>query len=151
MTVIAFDGKTLAADKRALNNGFASTVTKIGRTAPFGGDVVAWAVSGNLARGIAMKDWWLAGAKTDQFPAEGKDDWACFSLFGVSSGVPFVRLYESRKDFFDIETVPWAKGSGRDFALMAMRLGKTAEEAVRLTCELTVECGNGVDVIQVVP
>jgi hypothetical protein len=43
-----------------------------------------------------------------------------------------------------------ACGSGRDMALMAMHLGKSAFEAVRLTCELSVDCGNGIDVLELV-
>jgi hypothetical protein len=43
-----------------------------------------------------------------------------------------------------------AIGSGRDFALMAMHLGKSAFEAVRLTCELSIDCGNGIDALELV-
>ncbi len=38
-----------------------------------------------------------------------------------------------------------AWGCGSDFAIMAMRLGKSADEAVLLASEFSVECGMGVD------
>ena len=36
----------------------------------------------------------------------------------------------------------------RNFALMAMHLGHDARRAVELTCELSVDCGNGVGVLR---
>jgi hypothetical protein len=41
-----------------------------------------------------------------------------------------------------------AVGSGRDFALMAMRLGKSAEEATRLTLEFDSWSGGEVEVLK---
>ena len=39
----------------------------------------------------------------------------------------------------------FAIGSGRDFALAAMYLGKTAAQAVEVACVFDSGCGNGVD------
>jgi hypothetical protein len=42
----------------------------------------------------------------------------------------------------------WAWGSGRDFALAAMHLGKTAAEAVEVACLFQSDCGLGVDHVE---
>ena len=41
----------------------------------------------------------------------------------------------------------FAIGSGRDFALAAMHLGKTAVEAVEVACHFDSGCGNGIDTL----
>ena len=139
MTVIAWDGKTLAADKRSVNDGYASSVTKIFRA----GDCLV-GMSGCLARGHAMYQWFAAGHDPEKFPEETTDDWALLLVI-FPSGV--VWKYESREHPFVIESQPCAGGSGRDFALMAMHLGCDARRAVELTCELSVACGNGIDTL----
>lgn len=47
-----------------------------------------------------------------------------------------------------LECSLYAMGHGRDFALAAMHCGKSAREAVELTCKLDVYCGNGVDTLE---
>jgi ATP-dependent protease HslVU (ClpYQ) peptidase subunit len=42
-----------------------------------------------------------------------------------------------------------ALGSGRDFALAAMYLGKNAREAVEIAMEFDLETGKGVDCLEV--
>ena len=72
MTCIAFDGKTLAADKLACMNGLRNTVTKIHRVGPLlvGG-------AGDSAFIGAMIEWIKAGREPKDFPAaqRDKDDW----------------------------------------------------------------------------
>src|SRR5690606_552325 len=71
MTVIAFDGKTLAADKRMCQGGgMARTVTKIARTSS--GELLA--ITGGLDVGRELEAWYLMGAKVVDFPAKAKDD-----------------------------------------------------------------------------
>ena len=47
--------------------------------------------------------------------------------------------------FYEDET--FAIGCGRDFALAAMHLGKTAREAVEVAIALDSGCGNGIDAL----
>jgi hypothetical protein len=44
-----------------------------------------------------------------------------------------------------------AVGSGRDFALSAMRLGRTAREAIELACEFDVFTGGPITVLDLLP
>jgi hypothetical protein len=140
MTVIAWDGKTLAADKRALNNSFASTVTKIFRA---DADTLI-GIAGNLARGIEIMRWIAAGSVVGNFPKETTDDWTVLLVIHRDGTV---EKYESREYPFVIEERFCVTGSARDFALMAMHLGHGARKAVELTCELSMDCGNGIDVL----
>ena len=141
MTVIAWDGKTLAADKRASNSGLARTTTKIFQVGPalvgFCGDADASA---------EMLAWVCGGCVPGSFP-EGnrdKDGWAqC--VFIDASGL---RIYERTPYAIQIEDAFWAGGSGRDFAIAAMHLGKSARDAVEIACLYETGCGNGIDTLE---
>ena len=139
MTVIAWDGKSLAADKAATSVGYSRTVTKIHRV-PQG--VVGFAGNGEDA--LELLNWFQQGAKAEDYPKWDKDsttsamlakpDGTCWSY----GRLPYPQQCE---DAFD------AMGAGRDYALAAMYLGSSAEEAVRVACALDVTCGKGVDVL----
>lgn len=142
MTVIAWDGKTLAADRRALLSGVPMAVTKIFKV----GDNLA-GFSHTMSRGLALVQWLKDGANAAAFPKpEDKDDYA--NLLVVSPGGALFKYENSPNPIIYEPGQQFAMGSGRDFALMAMLLGKTAREAVDLTCGLTVECGNGIDTLE---
>ncbi len=144
MTVIAWDGKTLAADKRAVTYGRVSTVTKIFRESRQGIEFLI-GLSGCLPRAIAMRHWWRRGEHEPEFPRQdGTDDWACLTVI-TSAGA--VLRYESVAFPLEINPGMAAAGGGRDYALMAMHLGMNAHEAVRLTCQLSHDCGNGIDTL----
>lgn len=138
MTVIAWDGITLAADKRSISSGLARTVTKIFRV---GNSVVA--IAGSLDQGLLMVEWVRNGCNPDTFPDSQKDsdDWATVVVANESG----VRSYERTPYPIIIEDTFWAAGSGRDFALTAMHLGKTAAEAVNIASIFQSDCGNGCD------
>lgn len=74
MTVIAWDGTTLAADKRTGLGTFINTTTKIFRL----DDNTFCGYTGNQDFGEQMVAWYKAGAKAEDFPASqrDKDDWA---------------------------------------------------------------------------
>ena len=140
MTVIAWDGKTLAADKRATNNGRATTVTKLFRHGEY-----RLAVSGELVKGLEMIEWLRGGAAPEKLPAFQKtSDFVAVLRIGPDGAY----LYENSHIPFKIEEPFYAMGSGRDFALMALHLGSPAARAVELTNELDTTCGNGVDVME---
>jgi ATP-dependent protease HslVU (ClpYQ) peptidase subunit len=141
MSIIAFDGKTVAADKRQTDNcGLARTVTKIFRHR---GMVVA--VVGNYVTGIEMVEWWRAGAVPSDFPASAREDKTTIIAIGPNS----VLVYTNNPYPVRQEDAQAAFGSGRDFAIAAMALGKTAIEAVELACRFQSDCGNGIDVMEV--
>ena len=142
MTVIAWDGHAMAADKMQSHGGLHATTIKVhklpdGRLA--GG-------AGNAALIGEMLYWLAAGADPAKFPTQQRNEKECTSMLVVSrSGA--VLQYESTPHPLVIQNKYWAIGSGRDFAIMAMHLGKTATEAVELASQLCNDCGNGVDTL----
>lgn len=140
MTCIAWDGKTLAADKRADIGGAHNTTTKIYRV---GEALVGF--SGDAAIGRAMLDWYRAGADPLKFPDCQKDRDKCCSFLVIKNGR--VSKYEHTAFPFDIENEQTAMGSGRDYARAAMYLGKTATEAVAVASLFDPGCGNGIDTL----
>lgn len=139
MTVIAWDGKTLAADKRCLSAWRAGTVTKLHG---INNKSVA-AIAGDLAKGMEMIQWLRDGAIPGSFPAAQRT--SEYVLVAELRHGGLLYLYEGSPVPFRVEDKVWAGGSGRDFALMAMHLGHSAVDAVKLTSVLTQGCGNGVN------
>lgn len=140
MTVIAWDGRTLAADKRATSGGgIGRTVTKI---ASHGGALLAMTGSWDVA--AELREWWKAGAVPDAFPAKARDDVA--TLIVIREGAVFT--YASGPYPMTIEAQKCAFGSGRDFAEAAMYLGKNASDAVAVACVFQTDCGNGIDTLE---
>ena len=141
MTVIAFDGKTLAADKRATSGGgIARTVTKIAR----GLNGELFAMTGDWDVAAEMREWFKAGADPGQFPARARDDKATLIVFTANR----IDTYNTGPYPMQIESEQCAFGSGRDFAEAAMFLGHDAAEGVRVACHFQTDCGNGIDVLR---
>lgn len=138
MTVIAFDGKTLAADKMSCSHGYGYTVTKIHRLRD--GGIAAFSGDGDSA--MALLAWLDAARNPATYPEQQRDnDTSAFVVQPDGSRWSYGKTpYPQR-----IECQLYAMGHGRDFALAAMHCGKTAREAVELACALDVFCGNGID------
>jgi 20S proteasome alpha/beta subunit len=141
MTVIAWDGKTLAADKRVSQCGIARTTTKIFRI----GELLAGS-SGVTNEGAEIIEWVRRGRNPEDFPAHFRGEKSECQVLVVENGIcksydgsPYAVVYE---DSF------YATGSGRDYAMAAMACGKSAAEAVGIACRFETGCGNGVDVLE---
>jgi hypothetical protein len=141
MTVIAWDGHTLAADKRGSGGNSILTTTKIFRVK---GCLVGY--TGQLVFGQQMLAWFEAGENIPDFPPSqrDKDDWSLLLVVRPSGKL---QLYERVPYPVTYEDKLFAVGSGADYALAAMHCGKTAAEAVELTSRLDSSCGNGVDIL----
>ncbi|HCZ49097.1 MAG TPA: hypothetical protein DCZ11_08840 [Gammaproteobacteria bacterium] len=140
MTVIAWDGKTLAADKRTCSGTLIGVTTKIRRLR---GHLCG--VTGQLDFGEQMFAWFDAGADPEGFPQSqrDKDDWAGLVAIDLSGRI---LRYERTPYPLVVEQQKAAWGSGRDFALCAMvRFGVSAREAVEIASMFDCGCGNGVD------
>lgn len=143
MTVIAWDGRTLAADKRAVNAGHKSTTTKIRRTAS--GDLIG--ASGDQDVATALMAWYERGADESKFPANRNNDGYPRAYLLVVQRSRVMR-FECEPHPLLVEDPFYAMGSGRDYALAAMHLGYSAAEAVEVACALDTGCGNGMDALE---
>ena len=140
MTVIAWDGKTLAADKMAVvGTHKGGTTTKIFR---WEGGLCG--LAGGMAQGLAVIDWLQNGADKDSFPKDPEHE----SSILVITNCRKVLYYEDSPIALPFENTFHAIGSGRDYALAALYLGKSAKEAVEIACQLDAYCGNGVDTLE---
>jgi hypothetical protein len=142
MTTIAFDGKTLAADKRTSFGGLHATTIKVHRV---NGLLVAGC--GTSALICEMRAWLESGADPKEFPAAQRDTKECASVLVIHPNGD-IRQYESSPYPLVILDKHWAIGSGRDFAMAAMYLGKTAVEAVEVASVFDTNTGNGVDSLE---
>ena len=143
MTCIAWDGKTLAADKRTNYATSITTTTKIERMP----DGALIGCAGNAAKSAALRAWFRDGRAVEKYPAaqlvdETTVDCICIEPDGrchVYQSTPHPVLIEER--FFSF-------GCGSNYALAALYLGKTAREAVEVACALDSGCGNGIDTLE---
>lgn len=146
MSVIAWDGKTLAADKRAVMGTLIVATTKIFRITNYneGGALVGYA--GDAAAGEEMLHWFKNGAIPEKLPAAQRDknDWVGLLVIWATGAI---WKYENTPHPVKLMPQKFAIGSGRDFGLAAMHLGKTAKEAVEIACLFDNTCGDGVDVL----
>lgn len=142
MTVIAWDGERLAADRLADSNGLARSVTKIRLLR---GHLCG--ASGRTAYCQAMFAWFEGGAEPGAYPRwQDSDDYADFVAI-----TPDRRIlkWERTPHPIEYEDQHFAMGSGRDYAMAAMHLGKTAVEAVEVASHFEIGCGNGIDVLEI--
>lgn len=115
MTVIVWDGKTLAADKRATcGGGISRTVTKIKRSGEF-----LLGMSGDWDIACALRAWWESGAEPANFPDCAREGDA--TLMVLRPG--YIATYQSGPYPLPIEAERCAFGSGRDYAEATMHLG----------------------------
>ena len=138
MSVIAWDGKSIVADKMMTEGDFHSVATKLYKLDH--GVIVGFA--GDLAQGLMLMDWYTGGQKKDDFPKfQATDEWT--RLIVVKEKRLFI--YDKLPVPIPIRDEYHAFGCGRDYAIGAMAMGATAREAVEITCKHSVYCGNGID------
>lgn len=144
MTVITWDGKTLAADKQGTTSDMRVVVTKIKRLPS--GAVVAWC--GTQEGGLEMAQWYVGGADPTKWPAaQSAPDWT--RLVVAENGK--VVYFETRPIPQPLKEPFHAWGSGRDYAMGALAMGADAKKAVEITSQFCTTCGMGVDSFEVGP
>lgn len=139
MTTIAWDGKTLAADKQATSNGLIHTTTKIfeHRTGLYG-------ITGNFAHGIAVYKWITEqGADPKLYPPNPTNDDYGYLIHIDTNGK--IWCYEGFPGPVKMEDPFFAIGSGREYATAAMYCGQTAVGAVQVASMFDIGSGQGVD------
>lgn len=142
MTVVAWDGLTLAADKLSTDGTSRRTSTKVVRAS----NGALMAACGDASRCREIEAWYERGAKPEDFPPTQRIADTAAWLLVVEPG-PVLKYFQVTPYALVIEDRQFAMGSGRDYAMAAMHLGKTAEAAVAVAIALCPECGNGIDTL----
>jgi len=142
MSILAYDGKIIAADRQATRGGSRCTCKKLLKV---DGIVVGWV--GVQVHGLVMMDWFFSGAKPSEFPDLGEERESCTRLIvATRRGLD---VYEQSHRAMSYVDKFQAFGSGMDLAMGAMAAGASAIEAVKITCKYDINCGMGVDWFEV--
>ncbi len=141
MTTIATDGKSMAGDGQASTQGTIVTSKSI-KVVRMSGcyDGGIYAACGSAGWGDRLLAWLNAGEEGD--PPKGDE----------ADGFMYLRpdgtLWQGGNDGLAVEIeVPFALGSGMDFAIGAMGAGKTAEEAVAIAAARDPNSGGLITVL----
>lgn len=141
MTVICWDGHTLAADKQATSGMLRITVTKICRA---NGCLVGFC--GDASAGRETLQWFCDGAKPADYPAGNRGEGGA-SLIVIHPDKRVMK-YERSPHPFRVEGKFCAFGCGDESAMVAMDMGASAVRAVELVSKYNTGCGNGVDALE---
>lgn len=142
MSVIAWDGRTLASDRCGVRVNLRLETTKLKVVTNPNGQVYGMAFTGELSSGRMLWKWFRDGKDPDKWPLS--DDMIDTARLVVSFGDRVV--YFERTPFaIEVEGDIMAWGSGCDFALGAMAMGATAIKAVQIASDYDRDCGFGVD------
>jgi hypothetical protein len=138
MSVVVWDGRTLAADRQATDGDIRTRCKKI-RKLP-SGDLIGWVGSGE--EGLALAEWYASGADPGCWPESQKgDNWA--RLIVVHHGKVWEYCQLPVKQHVKGKQAAW--GSGASLALGAMGAGADAIQAVKIASKFNIYCGLGVD------
>ncbi len=141
MTVIAWDGKTLAADRLLCVGHMKNTGTKIIRHEEY-----MLGIYGNMAMGMALINWFKDGCVFESFPANSSDSEYEAGLVVIKpDGSVWEYIHTAHAMLLEDSFA--AFGSGAEGAMVAMACGCGAKQAVELVSKYNITCGNGVDVL----
>ncbi|MGZ8317506.1 MAG: hypothetical protein ACXWVD_00255 [Telluria sp.] len=142
MTVIAWDGSTLAADRESGDSYvkcFASP--KIARIR---NHLVG--CTGPAAQAREMLAWFAHGAKPADFPPTLRSEKSLSMLAITPQGK--ILLYQDTPYPIDYIGDKYAIGSGREAAMAVMLAGHDARRAVEIASLVCTGCGNGTDTLE---
>ena len=139
MTIIVWDGKTLAADRMADDNGQRRTMTKIKRHKD-----VLLAGTGTAAACGAVMNWFMNGARIDDFPVLPAEQ-SCDLWVINKSGA--IGKFESCAYPVRFEDAMFACGDGAPYAYGVFEMGGTAVDAVKAAIKHCTSCGGSIDTL----
>ena len=138
MTTIAYDGRYAAADSLITSGDVVyGHVNKIHHVA--GGLLLT---AGDCDDWVLATEWFNGGRDQSKRPELE----SFIALFVPNDGEP---VEYGKRLIPTLAPIPWAAGTGRDFARSAMLLGKGAREAVEFACTLDIYSGGEVQSIRV--
>lgn len=145
MTTVAFDGKTMAADRQSTTSGMRhrSPQAKI-HQGTYHGMPALFAGAGTVVYSAAVLEWLLLGMPDERKPEmPGAPD--SFTVFVATEAGVF--LYVDSLRPIPLGQIKWAIGSGGEYAFGAMDAGANAKRAVEIACDRDINSGMGVDVL----
>lgn len=141
MTTVAYDGKSIAADRR-IGNMEAGKLFRLKSGAIFAG-------AGYYAQIVEVCAWLNEGGKPADRPKlpDDEEESSEFLLIETSGEAywltsPYLRRVKINERFCAI-------GSGSEYALGALAAGVSAKRAVEIACRFDVCTGKGVNVIRI--
>lgn len=137
MTTLAYDGKTLAADRQLTLGGTPMPLRKIFR---HNDELIG--LSGSVQESLLFLEWYRNGGVSAGDKPKLSDD---FSALVITDGK--IMRYEALLMPWQIDLPFWAAGSGADYALGAMAAGKSAVEAVEIAIRFDTSSGMGIDYV----
>ena len=140
MTTIAYKDGWIAADSCCTIGNYTSNSKKLYIIPDVG--VVGFAGAGNAMFKIA--DWWLDGCQGDAPTVDNDKGESCIGILVSRKGV--FCLFDGIHPM-EIDDPWFAIGSGSDFAISALSLGKNPKEAVEHAMQFDVGTGGRVDAI----
>ena len=143
MTTIAWDGRTLAGDRRITAGGVVCTEwTKVLKRK----DGALIGVAGEMCTGSEFQRWFMNGekGKKPELKASVSPDECASAIIVRPNGT--VEAHD-RDGWHVVESTQYAIGSGGNLAKVAMRCGVFADCAVEIASEFDVYTGNKVDFV----
>lgn len=145
MTIIAWDGNSLSSDKMVTIGYSTFSTTKIKKI-----NNKLCGTSGDAVLTHLFFDWVNNGCDSKNWPEEieKSDFFSGLIIERDNDHKNIIKKYEKSCGFpIIIENKFFAIGSGVDFAIAAMHLGKTSRQSVEVANILCQSCGNGIDEI----
>ena len=141
MSVIAWDGNTIAADRLCSGGGIASEVRKL-----FDTKYGFIGFSGDYAHIKQFLYWFVEEEHApDKVPAFQLDKQDYLKAMWVDNAGEIYIFENNAYPFALPNTKQFAIGSGGEIALGAMAAGACAIKAVKITSDLNIYCGKGYD------
>ena len=139
VTVIAWDGKHMAGDRRRTVGGTPMPATKVRRWRTRDGTFLV-GCAGDSFDCERFHDWFKSGCEGERPVAT--------SLFALVVDSRLRCWFYAEKPGYHEITLPFfAIGSGADYAVGAMAKGASASEAASIACRFDIGCGDGVDTV----
>lgn len=140
MTVIVFDGITCAVDSGAASE---TTMLRVRKFWTRADELITGA--GETSHVVAMAEWYLAGAKPEEFPPMVRAKQDAELVVIDSRGV---RRFEASPYAIAHGMTKCAFGGGRDFAYGALAMGATAAQAAEVACLFSPVCADPIHVFE---
>lgn len=145
MTTVAWDGKSMAADRQMTLGSMRHTNTqsKI-LQGTYHGMPALFAGAGTKVYSAAVIEWLLLGMPDERKPEmpESPDSFAVFVVTELG-----LHLFVDSLRAIPLGVTKYAIGTGEDYARGAMAAGASAKRAVEIACEFDINSGMGVDVL----